>query len=190
MNAVSEIFPIVEADAGWSAATERVACYLRAHRLASPGQVTRLTADIIAIAQAQAQARPGAEPMTLAMETMDSCMKAWFAQLLPADEMGETQLLARGRVALAMGGVPARWPDCFMSSQSLPVELVRVMREAELGRAPEIKFSNMAPRLIVESVTATSRLKWQLSYRWPFLRIVTGLMVVLSLFGATLAAGR
>ncbi len=188
MNAVPEISPLIEADAGWSAAAERVAGYLRAHRLASPGQVARLTADIIAIARTRA--RPGAEPMTLAMETMDSCMKAWFAQLLPADGTAEAQLLARGRVALAMGEVPARWPGYFMSGHALPVELVRVMGEAELGRAPEIKFSNMAPRLIVEPTAVTGRLKWQLSYRWPFLRMVTGLMVVLSLLGATLGAGR
>jgi hypothetical protein len=40
------------------------------------------------------------------------------------------------------------------------------------------------------SVGAASRFRWQLSYRWPFVRIVTGLMVVLSLIGVTIGAGR
>ena len=188
MNAAPAIAPLTETDAAWAAAAERVARYLRAHRLASPGQVARLTADVIAIARARS--RPGAGPMTLAMETLDAGMRAWFAQLLPAGEAGAAPLLARGRVALAMGEVPARWPGYFMGGQAVPVELVRVMREADLGRAPEIKFCNMAPRMIVEPATAAGRLKWQWSYRWPFLRIVTSLMVVLSLLGATLAAVR
>ena len=188
MKTAPEFSPVIEADAQWAAAAERVACYLRAHRLASPGQVARLTADIIGIARARS--RPGVEPMTIAMETMDAGMSAWFARLLPAGEPGDAHLHVRGRVALALGEVPARWPGYFMRESAVPVELVRVMREADLGRSPEIKFSNMAPRPIAEPAAAGSRLRWQLSYRWPFLRIVTGLMVVLSLLGATLASGR
>jgi hypothetical protein len=187
MNAAPEILPVFESTE-WSAAAERVTRYLRAHRLASPGQIARLTADIIAIARTRS--RPGAEPVALAMETLDSCLHAWFAQLLPAGERTDAPLLARGRVALAMGEVPERWPSYFLGGHGVPVELQRVMREADLGRAPEIKFSNMAPRPLLAPATAGSRFRWALSYRWPFLRIVTGLMVVLSLLGATWAAGR
>lgn len=188
MKPAPEFLPVIEADARWAAAAERVGRYLRAHRLASPGQVARLTADIIGIARARA--RPGVEPMTLAMETMDACLGAWFARLLPAGEPGDPHLQVRGRVALAQGDVAARWPGHFMRESALPVELVRVMRETDLGRAPEIKFSNMAPRRVAAPAAAGSRLRWQWSYRWPFLRIVTGLVVVLSLLGATLGPGR
>ena len=187
MNAVPAFFPPVEAETEWSAAAERVSQYLRAHRLASPGQVARLTADIIAIARSRS--RRGVAPMTLAMETLDSCMHAWFAQLLPAGEPGDAHLHVRGRMALALGEVPERWPGYFMNGHAAPAELVTAMRDADLGRAPEIKLSNMAPRLIAAPSASGSRLRWQWSYRWPFLRIVTGLMVVLSLFGATLSAG-
>ena len=180
--------PVIEADARWAAAAERVERYLRAHRLASPGQIARLTADIIGIARARARA--DAEPMALAMETMDACLGAWFARLLPTGEPGDADLRVRGRVALALGDVAARWPGYFMRESALPVELVRVMRETDLGRAPEIKFSNMAPRPAAGPGAAGSRLRWQWSYRWPFLRIVTGLMVVLSLLGAALGPGR
>ena len=188
MNAAPEISPVIAPDAGWSAASERVSQYLRAHRMGNPGQIARLTADIIAIARAQS--RPDATPLVLAMEALDACMTGWFARLLPADEADDAQLRSRGRVALAMGEVPARWPSYFLSGKAMPVELVRVMREAELGRSPEIKFTNMAPRLMAQASKSGSRLRWQWSYRWPFLRIVTGLTVVLSLLGATLAGGR
>lgn len=188
MNASPVILPALEADAAWAAAAERIERYLRAHRLASPGQVARLAADLVGLARARS--RPGVAPMTLAMETMDDCLSAWFARLLPAGAPGDARLHVRGRVALAMGQVPARWPEYFLRGSAVPVELVRVMREADLGRAPEIRFSNMAPRPVAAPAAASSRLRWQLSYRWPFLRIVTGWMVVLSLLGATLAAGR
>jgi hypothetical protein len=189
MNAAPAILPSVETEAAWSAAADRVERYLRAHGLASPAQIARLTADIIAIARTRT--RPDAHPMTLAMETLDESLRAWFAQLLPAGEAGDATLLARGRVALALGEVPARWPNYFMAGgRAVPVELVRAMREADLGRAPEIKFSNMAPRLIAQPSAVLGRLRWQWSYRWPFLRIVTSVMVVLSLLGATLSAGQ
>jgi hypothetical protein len=189
MNAVPEILPSVEAEAAWSFAAARVERYLRAHGLASPAQIARLTADIIALARTRM--RPGAEPVTLAMETLEDGLRTWFAQLLPASEAGDASLLTRGRVALAFGEVPERWPSYFMTGgHGAPVELLRAMREADLGRAPEIKFSNMAPRLIAQPATMLGRLRWQWSYRWPFLRIVTGVMVVLSLLGATLSGGQ
>lgn len=186
MNAAPEILPVLESSE-WSAAAERVAGYLRAHRLASPGQIARLTADIIAIARTRS--RPGVEPMALAMQTLESCLEAWFGQLLPADERSDTSLLARGRVGLAMGEVAQRWPELFLGGHGVPVELQQVMREADLGHAPQIKFSNMAPRTRLTSAAAGNRVRWQLSYRWPFVRIVTGLMVVLLLLGATWTAG-
>jgi hypothetical protein len=188
VNAQPIMLPPVRSEAAWSAAAERVERYLRALRLAGPKQVSRLAADIVGIAQAKQ--RPGVDPVTMAMETMDACMGAWFARLLPAGEAGGAQLLTRGRLALIMGEVPARGPAYFLRESAVPAELVRVMREADLGRAPEIRFSNMAPRPVAAPAAAISRLRWQLSYRWPFLRIVTGWMVVLSLLGATLAAGR
>jgi len=187
MKAAPVLSPVVKADAAWSAAADRIARYLRAHRLGNARQVSRLTADIIAIARTRV--RPGAEPMALAMETLDAGMVAWFAQVLPAGEAGHAPLLTRGRVALVMGEVPARWPGHFMSGQTVPAELSGFMREADPGRAPEIKFTNMAPRLIAEAAPPGSRLRWQWSYRWPFLRIVSGLMMVVSLWGAAMSAG-
>ena len=188
MKTSPEFLPLIEADARWAAAADRVGRYLRAHRLASPAQIAGLTADIIGIARARA--RPGDEPMRLAMETMHAGLGAWFAQLLPAGEPGAADLHVRGRVALALGEVPARWPGYFMRDRSVPVELVRVMREADLGRAPAIKFSNMAPRPIAAPAATGSRRRWQWSYLWPFGRMVSGLAVVLARIGVIFGPGR
>ena len=188
MNVAPGTPPFVAAETGWSAAAERISQYLRAHRMGNAGQIARLTTEIIATARAQS--RPDATPLALAMEALDACMTAWFARLLPPVEADDGQLRSRGRVALAMGDVPARWPSYFLSGKAMPVELVRAMREADLGSSPEIKFTNMAPRLIAQASKSGSRLRWQWSYRWPFLRIVTGWAVLFSLVGVTLAGGR
>ena len=188
MKTAPEFSHVIAADARWAAAAARVERYLRAHRLASHGQVARLTADIIAIARARTQ--PGEEPLSLAMETMHSCLDAWFARLLPAGGPGDADLHVRGRVALAQADVTARWPAYFLRESALPVELVRVMREADLGRAPAIRFSNMAPRPAAETATAGSGRSWQWSYRWPYERLVAGLTAVLSRIGVIFGPGR
>jgi hypothetical protein len=179
--------PPVASEAAWSAATERVERYLRAHHFTGARHVARLTADIIAIARARH--RPGADPMTTAMETVDACMGAWFARLMGTGEPGDASLLARGRVALAMGGVPARWAEYFLRESAVPTELVRVMREADLGRRPDVRLGHMAPPPPAKSTVPAGWLRLQVSYRWPFVRVVTGLAMVISLIGTVWAAG-
>ena len=156
---------------GWPAAAVRVERYLRAHGLTSPRQLQRLTAEIIGVARARA--RPGVEPVTLAMQTMEAGLTAWLAPLLPARPVKASRQLAHGRAALAMGEVPARWPEYFLRGGAVPAELQRVLRDADQARAPEIRFSNMAPRTQLASSRTSAATKWQLSARWPFVRIVT-----------------
>ena len=178
--------PPAPSEAAWSLAAERVECYLRAHHLTGDRQVARLTADLIGIARTRQ--RPGVEPVTLAMETVEACMGAWFAHLLGA-EVADGPLLARGRVALAMGDVPARWPEYFLRQGTVPVELIRVMREADLARRPSVRLGHMAPTPAKLAVTPLW-LRLQVSYRWPFVRVVTGLVMAISVLGTVWAAGR
>ena len=179
--------PPAPSEAAWSAAAERVERYLRAHHLAGDRQLARLTADIIGIARARQ--RPGVEPVTLAMETVEACMGAWFAQVLGAGAADGRPLLARGRAALAMGEVTARWPEYFLRQGAVPVELIRVMREADLGRRPAVRLGHMAPPPPAKPAVATGWLRLQVSCRWPFVRVVTGLAVAISLAGTFWAAG-
>ena len=175
------------ADDGWPAAAARVERYLRAHGLTSPRQLQRLTAEIMGVARARA--RPGVEPVTLAMETMEAGLAAWLAPLLPARPVKSSRQLAHGRAALAMGEVPARWPEYFLRGGAVPAELQRVLRDADLARTPEIRFSNMAPRPQLASGRTSAAAKWQLSARWPFVRIVTGLVILLTVLGPAVASG-
>jgi hypothetical protein len=173
------------ADLAWSAAAERVKSYLRAHRVAGSRQVDRLAADIVGIARARY--RPGQDPTALAMETLESGMRAWFGQLLESGDADAT-LLTRGRMALAMGEVLSRWPEHFLRDGAAPAELIRVMRASELGNSPEIRLSHMAPPK--PAARSTARPAWQASYRWPVGWLVMGVRAVVSFVGAALAGGR
>ncbi|MEO6874712.1 MAG: hypothetical protein ABI222_07810 [Opitutaceae bacterium] len=192
MNAEPALSRFAQIDSAWAAAAERVASYLRAHRLTNHAQLSRLTSDIIGIARARQQ--PGEDPLVVAMATVEAGMASWFALLMSDAGATDAQRLNRGRLALAMGEVPSRWPEHFLREGAVPAELLQVMGEADLGRSPEIKFSNMAPRrsFAPGSADVTARPKWQvsISYRWPFVRVVMSLALVLTLAGATLAAGR
>ena len=187
MNTSLAPSPSVRSAAAWTLAAQRVESYLRAHRVASPAHVARLTADIIGIARARQ--RPGVEPVAMAMETLDACMGVWFARVMGAGADGETPALARGRLALTMGEVPARWPEYFLRDHAVPLELVRVMRESELGRGPAVRLGHMAPPAVTEPSRAGVRPAWQLWSRSPVLRMLSGVYLVLSRIGAVLVGG-
>jgi hypothetical protein len=187
MNTSLAPFPPVRSEAAWTLAAQRVESYLRAHHVASPAHVACLTADIIGIARARQ--RPGVEPVAMAMETLDACMGAWFARLMGTGADGAAPALARGRLALAMGGVPARWPEYFLREQAVPLELLRVMREADLGRGPAVRLGHMAPPPVPEPSLAWARPAWQLWSRSPVQRMLSGVVMVLSRIGAVLVGG-
>lgn len=178
-------FPPPETDLAWTAATERVKSYLRAHGVTGSRQVSRLAADVIGIAQARH--RPGVDPTALAMETLEACMTAWLARLLPADDASQPNLLTRGRVALTLGEVPARWPEYFLRDGATPAELVRVMRETGVARAPEIRLSHMAPPKLAANPAAW--VWWQAPYRWPLQRLAMAWRMVAALIGAAFTGG-
>jgi hypothetical protein len=173
-----------EMAAAWSAAAARVERYLQAHRVASPGKISRLTADVIAIARARRQ--PGVDPTVVAMETLEACMSAWFARLLPAEDSRPAQVLQRGRVALALGEVSARWPEHFLRDGAVPADLVRVMRAAELGRGPAIRLSHM----VVPQSARSARSQAEAWYLWPFTRGAAVVQRVISVVGSAFAGGR
>ena len=178
-------FPPAETDFAWFAATERVKSYLRAHGVTGSRQVSRLAADVIGIAQARH--RPGVDRTALAMETLDACLAAWLGRLLPAAEASHPNVLTRGRVALSLGEVPARWPEYFLRDGAAPAELVRVMREASVGRTPEIRLSHMSAPKLEASPSAASW--WQAPYRWPLQRLSMAWRTVASLIGAAFTGG-
>lgn len=177
----------------WQAATARIEDYLRAHRVTDEGRVTRIAADIIALARAQHRA--GLEPLAMAFEVLEGGMDQWMRAALrpnPSGETGPSRIAAvsertRGRVALALADVPTRWPEHFLQRRSVPVELMRALGEAGLKRGPELRLSHMAPAR-VEAAAAWPRVR--ASLRWPFFRVITGLAAMLSLLGLAVTARR
>ena len=103
-------------------------------------------------------------------------MHAWFARLLPGPEVRGEQLLIRGRIALALGNVPKRWPGIFLRDGAMPAELVEAMRDNGLRPGPEIRFRHMAP---TEPVVAGAWTRWRAFHRWPFLRIAGVLLMAI-----------
>jgi len=183
MIAAPEICLTTETDPGWSAATKRVETYLRAHGLADDQRIAELAADIVGMARART--RPGVEPMTQAMETLDACLSAWLARLLPEAAGRNDPGLTRGRTALAMSNGPKRWPENFLREGALPPAFVEVMRGAELQPGPELRFRHMAP---TAPVVASSGANWRAAVRWPFFRLVGTLLMAISALGAAWAA--
>ncbi|MDB6094592.1 MAG: hypothetical protein JWM32_2154 [Verrucomicrobia bacterium] len=173
-------------DAHWGVATERVEHYLRAHRLRGDDRVARLAKDIIEVARARQ--RPGAEPVAAAMETAEACLMAWLGSLIPADDHDLRPLLAKGRVALALGGVPDRWPEYFLRHHRPPEELVRVMRETGLSCGPRVKLTHMSPSP-ENFAPAGRRLPWLAISQGPLPRVMTGLLLTLTVIGAAWSAG-
>lgn len=113
-------------------------------------------------------------------------MTTWFSQLIPAAEKETLGALHRGRVALAVGGVPAHWPEHFLRTGTAPEELVRAMRACELGRAPAIRLSHMASARPVAAHGSRTE-AW---YLRPFSRGAAVLQRVISVVSAAFAGGR
>lgn len=186
MTTRSTAFRPPQSETAWAAARERVERYLRAHRVGDVAEISRLTDDIIGIARARA--RPGVEPLTLAMETLDACINEWLARLLPAPDATEASVRPTARLALTQGEVPARWPAHFLRESEAPAELRQTLRATPMERAPEIRFTNMAPKVIRTS-SARARLGGPANSRRPLLRWLSPLWIAVSRIGAVLTLG-
>ena len=170
-------------EAAWSAATKRVQHYLQAHRMTQSAQVSRLAADVIAIARVRCQ--PGVDPTAAAMETLEACMTSWFSQCLPREEKQFAHAVHRGRVALAVGNVPKHWPVHFLREGAVSDELTRAMRGTGLRGGPAIRLSHMAH---VQSVGR--RNQGDAWYSRPFSWVAGVLQRLIATVGAAFAGGR
>jgi len=173
-------------DVGWKTATVRVESYLHAHGFSGPGQAAQLAAKVAGLAVARR--RPGVEPVAVAMETLRACMASWYARALAMDQVDEAAMLARGRLALTMGGAGPQWAGHFLGEAAVPDALVTAMREADLGRGPSVKLCHMTPRLMPIPPEPAARFFGQARHHGSILRTLAGLAVVLSLIGVALAA--
>lgn len=169
----------------WDEAFLRVESYLRAHQIESRLVLNRLAVEIIRAAReaADTSAGSGFDPVALAMREAERRTAAWFARVLgDAADPDDERLGTRGRIALVMADVPARWPQHFLAATPPPPELVDAMRAAYLEAGPELELTRMVPRpLDFGPIANVADEAWKTFARWPILRAVFGWVLFVGL---------
>ena len=169
----------------WDEAFLRVESYLRAHQIESRLVLNRLVVEIIRAAKAVADTPASAaiDPVSLAMREAERRTTEWFARVLgDAADPDDERLGTRGRIALVMADVPARWPQHFLAATPPPTELVEAMRAAYLEAGPELELTRMVPRpLDFGPIANVADEAWKTFTRWPILRAVLGWLIFIGL---------
>ena len=172
----------------WDEAFLRVESYLRAHQIESRIVLNRLVVEIVRAARnaAGSAAGGGQDPISLAMGEAERRTTEWFARVLgDAADPDDERLGTRGRIALVMADVPARWPQHFLAATPPPAELVEAMRAASIEAGPELELTRMVPRpLDFGPIANVADETWKTFARWPILRAVFGWLLFVGLLAA------
>ena len=132
----------------WNEAYEKVENYLRACRINSHLHRARLIHRVLQRVAEHGPVPAGEVLSTAAIRETQVMMAEWFARMLqPAAEEGHYSLVD-GRVALLLCDGADRWPYAFLTTDDLPPDLVKEMRESMLVAGPNLEISNMVPREI------------------------------------------
>lgn len=192
--------PAVEtewATPAWDEAFLRVESFLRAHQIESRLVLNRLTVEIIrgarhALEDPQTDRLLSRDPVALAMREAERRTTAWFALVLgDAADPDDERLGTRGRIALVMADVPARWPRDFFAETPPPPELVAAMRAAYIEAGPGLELTSMVPRpLDFGPIANVADEAWKTFTRWPVLRAIVGWLLFLGLLAAAWFATR
>jgi hypothetical protein len=170
-------------DPAWDEAFSRVESYLRAHQIESRLVLNRLAFEIVGAARAGGGS---GDPVALAMNEAERRTTAWFESVLgDAVDPDDERLGTRGRIALVLADVPARWPQHFLADGPLPAELVQAMRAAYIEAGPGLELTRMVPRpLDFGPIANVADEAWKTFRRWPVLRAFIGWIVFLGLLAA------
>ncbi len=176
-------------DQAWDEAFSRVESYLRAHQIDSRLVLNRLAFEIVSAARGNAAAAGFAanvDAVALAMREAERRTNAWFRDVLgDAVDPEDERLGTRGRIALVLADVPARWPGHFLSATRLPAELVEAMRAAYIEAGPEMELTRMVPRpMDFGPIANVADEAWKTFARWPLLRAIIGWLLFIGLLAA------
>jgi hypothetical protein len=133
----------------WNAASATVEAYFNSLGVRNPALRGELVSRVLDCSVRRAEGERQRPPIVIAVEEMDRMMAEWFAAVLgetggPPDPL----LMARGRLALLLAGMPERWQEQFLSPAPWPEEFVNAMRKAYMRAGPDFQFSQMSPRPI------------------------------------------
>ena len=175
----------------WDEAFLRVESYLRAHQIESRLVLNRLALEIVRAARMTADKPAVApespdDPVALAMREAERRTTAWFTRVLgDAVDPDDERLGTRGRIALVMADVPARWPQYFLAETPPPPELVEAMRAAYIEAGPELELTRMVPRALdFGPIANVADEAWKTFARWPVLRAILGWLLFVGLLAA------
>ena len=132
----------------WNEAYEKVENYLRACRINSRLHRARLIHRVLQRVSERGPVGVGEALSTAAIRETQIMMEEWFARLLQPSSEGGRYSLVDGRVALLLCDGSDRWPYAFLTTDDLPPDLVKEMRESILVAGPNLAISNMVPRAI------------------------------------------
>ena len=141
----TNLSPLPSPEAAWDEAFLRVESYLRAHHLESRVLLNKLATDIIREAQATGGQNPGDEPVVLAMRVTHARIGAWFSLSSKEADWSNERVRARGRLAMLLSNLAARWPNSFLSGPPVEPELSAALGSGRLMSGPELRLSNMPP---------------------------------------------
>jgi len=176
-------------DPAWNEAYQRVESYLRAHRIAHPLALNRLTAAIVGRAWAAAPGQPQSDPVALALREADTVITDWFARVLEQSGPHSRRLGVRGRLALALADVPGRWPASFLATDAPAPELTMQMRQAILYTSPLPGPMKMTLRPLALGLFAgVMDWLWLILQHSAGLRVVRRVLVVAAVVGLGLLA--
>lgn len=202
---VAQILPEIDREAfgpAWDEAFLRVESYLRAHQIESRIILNRLTVQIMHAARnaggpngeppdgwSKTGALAGAvsrDPVALAMGEAERRTEVWFERVLgDAADPDDERLATRGRIALVMADVPARWPRHLFAEEPPPADLVEAMRAAYIEAGPELELTRMVPRpMDFGPIANVADEAWKTFKRWPVLRAVLGWCLFVALLAA------
>lgn len=173
MDSLRFIPPRSEKFIDWTEAYARVENYLCALRIENKLLLSQLVAQVLSKASARLEADSGSIPAVLAMEEANQLVDNWFREVLTAAGVSQTDLGAKGRLALFLADLPSRWQNEFLHPGPWPADFLTAMKSTYLKTGPDFQKARMTPREIdLGPVSAVADETWRVIDRWPILGAV------------------
>jgi len=166
--------------AEWNDAYAKVERYFHALQVRNKLLLGQLVSGVLERAIQRAPHEPDQPAMMLAGEEMDRVVGEWYSQVLDEPrEATDPMLATRGRLALLLSDMPAKWQDQFLRPGPWPEDFVRSMRESFFRAGPDFQFSQMKPRpMDLGPITTLTKLSNLPYFRFVLLWLVLAVVFV------------
>jgi len=172
-QSLNTLRPLSETElAEWEEAYAAVEAYLGALRLRNRLLVAELVRGILWRASARQVSEPDKAPRVLAMEEALAEIADWTQDVLDIP-LENRRLMARGRLALLLAGMPDKWQGVFLTPAPWPPEFVAAMKSSYLAAGPRFAELTMLPRpLEFNAIGSSAAQWWETMDRKPIVRLM------------------